>query len=138
MSAKLLLSMNPEEREKYKNRKKFNNKKIFIIAASSVVFVFLIILATLLFSHSNDIVGVWFDIDDPGYTYEFAKNGAILISNEGLNYSGKYTINGDTLEMQFADKTSTCIFSVNRDGTLSITNESGETSTLQKSTAVEG
>jgi len=112
--------------EKSKNLIAIGMVAIIII----LIFIFVPTLAT---DDAEKLYGTWVRTDGAYEIYEFSPNGSVVLSNETVNFSGKYSVKGDVLHVQLADRVADCTFYFEGD-ILVIVNQSGEQSRLEKVT----
>lgn len=113
-----------------------NEKSKNLIAFGMVAIIMILIfifVPTLASDDAEKLYGTWARTDGAYEIYEFSPNGSVVLSNETVNFSGKYSVNGDKLHVQLADREADCTFYFDGD-ILVIVNQSGEQSRLEKVT----
>ena len=100
------------------------------VAAVVLIIIFAVVLATST-DKTEQIYGVWKNTAGESEIYEFSPNGAVVLSNDKVNFSGKYTIDDEKIYVQLADREAECTYYFENDK-LYIINEKGEKSCLEK------
>lgn len=105
-----------------------------IIAVVFFIVVLVIVFAVFASSSTDEkekLYGTWQNTAGQNEVYEFAPNGAVVLSNDKVNFSGKYTADNEKLHVQLADREADCTYYF-EDGFLYITNENGKKSRLKR------
>ncbi|MBQ6569127.1 MAG: hypothetical protein IJL87_02600 [Clostridia bacterium] len=102
-----------------------------LCVAAAILIAIFIFVPGFASDDAEKLYGTWERTDGVYQVYEFSTNGAVVLSNETVNFSGKYTVNGNKLHVQLADREADCTFSFDGD-ILVIVNEKGEESRLKK------
>lgn len=107
-------------------------KNIIALGAAALLLVIIFIFVPgLANDDAGKLYGTWERIDGTYQTYEFSTNGALVLSDDKVNFSGKYSVEGNMLHVQLADRVADCTFYFDGD-ILVIVNEAGEESRLKK------